>query len=159
MKDIEHASINGIEVHNLLEPEEGDILYAGDLFMDGREIGKFTEDTEGAQSIEISSDEDASEFNERVNTYITALSDTGHEEDAEIEPSFFLEDLIELEMYLGAFKEGVAEGYGCLLVNYKEEGVDVYSVESEESVEDIARENNLADFQTFYAPEHFIIKC
>ena len=79
--------------------------------------------------------------------------------EGELSSEIFFEDLIELELYLQAFKDGVTEGYGCLLVNYTDEGVDVFSVENEDEVENIARENNLTDFQTFYEPEHFIINC
>ena len=37
--------------------------------------------------------------------------------------------------------------------------MDVFSVESEDEVENIARENNLTNFQTFYELDHFVINC
>ena len=51
------------------------------------------------------------------------------------------------------------EGYGCLLVNYTNEGVDVFSVESEDEIEKIVHENNFEDFQVFSEPDHFIVNC
>ena len=103
-------------------------------------------------------------MNERIASYLQALTEDeegegGAVNEGELSSEIFFEDLIELELYLQAFKDGVTEGYGCLLVNYTDEGVDVFSVENEDEVENIARENNLTDFQTFYEPEHFIINC
>ena len=44
MKNIEYASINGVEVRNLAEQDcEDDILYTGELWMDGEKIGAFEE--------------------------------------------------------------------------------------------------------------------
>ena len=156
MKELEHASINGVEIRNLAEmDDEENLLYSGQLCVGGKQIGSFREDAEDGIHYRIS-DEFADDFDERVRSYLAALTD---EDDEELPPEVFVEDLIELEVYLGKFKEGLAEGYGCLLVNYGEDGVDVYSVESEDDVEDIARDNGLTDFQTFYEFDHFIINC
>ena len=163
MKDLEHASINGVEIHNLAEQDNDEtLLYSGDIWMDGRQIGRFTE-TESGMEFDVEPDAE-DELNKRVDSYLAAVTEddeeeSGEDEDFAMTSDVFFEDLIELELYLQAFKDGVKEGYGCLLVNYTDEGVDVFSVESEDEVENIARENNLTDFQTFYEPEHFIINC
>lgn len=163
MKDLEHASINGVEIHNLTEQDnEETLLYSGDIWMDGRKIGCFTESETGME-IEVAPEE-ADELDKRVSSYLAAVTEDDEEEGAEDEEftmteDVFYEDLIELELYLPAFKEGVKEGYNCLLVNYTKSGVDVFSVESEDDVENIARENNLTNFQTFSELDHFVINC
>ncbi len=167
MKDLEHASINGIEIHDLIEQEDEETLfYSGELWMDGRGVGSFTE-TESGMELDVSG-KDEDELNRRVESYLKAVSAEGYEEDGDdgeekeeidLSEDVFFEDLIELELYLRAYKEGVKEGYNCLLVNYTKDAVDVYSVESEDEVENIARENNLTNFQTFSEPEHFIVNC
>lgn len=163
MKDLEHASINGVEIHNLTEQDnEETLLYSGDIWMDGRKIGSFTESETGME-IEVAPEE-ADELDKRVSSYLAAVTEDDEEEGAEDEEftmteDVFYEDLIELELYLPAFKEGVKEGYNCLLVNYTKSGVDVFSVESEDDVENIARENNLTNFQTFSELDHFVINC
>ena len=163
MKDLEHASINGVEIHNLAEQDNDEtLLYSGDIWMDGRQIGRFTE-TESGMEFDVEPDAE-DELNQRVDSYLAAVTEddeeeSGEDEDFAMTSDVFFEDLIELELYLPAFKEGVKEGYGCLLVNYTKEGVDVFSVESEDEVENIARENNLTNFQTFYELDHFVINC
>ena len=162
MKDLEHASINGVEIRNLAEQDNDEtLLYSGEIWLDGVKIGSLTE-TESGMEINVAPEsEDA--LNERVASYLNAVAADNEEEDEdddfEMNQDMFFEDLIELELYLPAFKEGVKEGYGCLLVNYTDEGVDVFSVESEDEVENIARENNLTNFQTFYELDHFVINC
>ena len=162
MKDLEHASINGVEIRNLAEQDNDEtLLYSGEIWLDGVKIGSLTE-TESGMEINVAPEsEDA--LNERVASYLNAVAADNEEEDEdddfEMNQDVFFEDLIELELYLPAFKEGVKEGYGCLLVNYTDEGVDVFSVESEDEVENIARENNLTNFQTFYDLDHFVINC
>jgi hypothetical protein len=162
MKDLEHASINGVEIRNLAEQDNDEtLLYSGEIWLDGVKIGSLTE-TESGMEINVAPEsEDA--LNERVASYLNAVAADNEEEDEdddfEMNQDVFFEDLIELELYLPAFKEGVKEGYGCLLVNYTDEGVDVFSVESEDEVENIARENNLTNFQTFYELDHFVINC
>ena len=163
MKDLEHASINGVEIRNLAEQDNDEtLLYSGEIWMDGKKIGSLTE-TESGMDIEVEPEAEDT-LSERVASYLKAVTeDDGEEEDEdddfEMNQDVFFEDLIELELYLPAFKEGVKEGYGCLLVNYTNEGVDVFSVESEDEVENIARENNLTNFQTFYELDHFVINC
>ncbi len=163
MKDLEHASINGVEIHNLTERDDDEtLLYSGDIWMDGRRVGRFTE-TESGMELDAAGP-DADELNARVRSYlraVTADEDEDDEDDGgfEMTEDVFFEDLIELELYLPAYKEGVKEGYGCLLVNYTKDGVDVYSVESEDDVENITRENNLTNFQTFSDLEHFVVNC
>ena len=162
MKDLEHASINGVEIRNLAEQDNDEtLLYSGEIWLDGVKIGSLTE-TESGMEINVAPEsEDA--LNERVASYLNAVAADNEEEDEdddfEMNQDVFFEDLIELELYLPAFKDGVKEGYGCLLVNYTDEGVDVFSVESEDEVENIARENNLTNFQTFYELDHFVINC
>ena len=162
MKDLEHASINGVEIRNLAEQDNDEtLLYSGEIWLDGVKIGSLTE-TESGMEINVAPEsEDA--LNERVASYLNAVAADNEEEDEdddfEMNQDVFFEDLIELELYLPAFKDGVKEGYGCLLVNYTDEGVDVVSVESEDEVENIARENNLTNFQTFYELDHFVINC
>ena len=162
MKDLEHASINGVEIRNLAEQDNDEtLLYSGEIWLDGVKIGSLTE-TESGMEINVAPEsEDA--LNERVASYLNAVAADNEEEDEdddfEMNQDVFFEDLIELELYLPAFKEGVKEGYGCLLVNYTDEGVDVFSVENEDEVENIARENNLTNFQTFYELDHFVINC
>ena len=162
MKDLEHASINGVEIRNLAEQDNDEtLLYSGEIWLDSVKIGSLTE-TESGMEINVAPEsEDA--LNERVASYLNAVAADNEEEDEdddfEMNQDVFFEDLIELELYLPAFKEGVKEGYGCLLVNYTDEGVDVFSVESEDEVENIARENNLTNFQTFYELDHFVINC
>jgi len=162
MKDLEHASINGVEIRNLAEQDNDEtLLYSGEIWLDDVKIGSLTE-TESGMEINVAPEsEDA--LNERVASYLNAVAADNEEEDEdddfEMNQDVFFEDLIELELYLPAFKEGVKEGYGCLLVNYTDEGVDVFSVESEDEVENIARENNLTNFQTFYELDHFVINC
>ena len=162
MKDLEHASINGVEIRNLAEQDNDEtLLYSGEIWLDGVKIGSLTE-TESGMEINVAPEsEDA--LNERVASYLNAVAEDNEEEDEdddfEMNQDVFFEDLIELELYLPAFKDGVKEGYGCLLVNYTDEGVDVFSVESEDEVENIARENNLTNFQTFYELDHFVINC
>ena len=162
MKDLEHASINGVEIRNLAEQDNDEtLLYSGEIWLDGVKLGSLTE-TESGMEINVAPEsEDA--LNERVASYLNAVAADNEEEDEdddfEMNQDVFFEDLIELELYLPAFKEGVKEGYGCLLVNYTDEGVDVFSVESEDEVENIARENNLTNFQTFYELDHFVINC
>jgi hypothetical protein len=163
MKDIEHASINGVEIHNLAEQDDDEnLLYSGELWMDGKKIGSFREGENDVMLLDVSP-EYRDRLNEKIESYLRVLSesdeDGSEEEKEDLSNEIFLEDLIELELYLQAYREGVAEGYNCLLVNYTKEGVDVFSVESADDVEDVVRENNLTDFQTFYEPEHFIINC
>ena len=162
MKDLEHASINGVEIRNLAEQDNDEtLLYSGEIWLDGVKIGSLTETESGMEISVAPESEDA--LNERVASYLNAVAADNDEEDEdddfEMNQDVFFEDLIELELYLPAFKEGVKEGYGCLLVNYTDEGVDVFSVESEDEVENIARENNLTNFQTFYELDHFVINC
>ena len=162
MKDLEHASINGVEIRNLAEQDNDEtLLYSGEIWLDGVKIGSLTETESGMEINVVPESEDA--LNERVASYLNAVAADNEEEDEdddfEMNQDVFFEDLIELELYLPAFKEGVKEGYGCLLVNYTDEGVDVFSVESEDEVENIARENNLTNFQTFYELDHFVINC
>ena len=162
MKDLEHASINGVEIRNLAEQDNDEtLLYSGEIWLDGVKIGSLTETESGMEISVAPESEDA--LNERVASYLNAVAADNEEEDEdddfEMNQDMFFEDLIELELYLPAFKEGVKEGYGCLLVNYTDEGVDVFSVESEDEVENIARENNLTNFQTFYELDHFVINC
>jgi hypothetical protein len=162
MKDLEHASINGVEIRNLAEQDNDEtLLYSGEIWLDGVKIGSLTETESGMEISVAPESEDA--LNERVASYLNAVAADNEEEDEdddfEMNQDVFFEDLIELELYLPAFKEGVKEGYGCLLVNYTDEGVDVFSVESEDEVENIARENNLTNFQTFYELDHFVINC
>ncbi|MDY4032968.1 MAG: hypothetical protein SOY64_07950 [Pyramidobacter sp.] len=164
MKDIEHASINGVEIHNLAEQDNDEsLLYSGELWLEGKPAGSFRELNEDEMQLDIAPEFEQT-MNERIASYLQALTEDeegegGAPDEGELSSEIFFEDLIELELYLQAFKDGVKEGYGCLLVNYTDEGVDVFSVESEDEVENIARENNLTDFQTFYEPEHFIINC
>lgn len=159
MKDIEHASINGVEIHNLAEQDNDEsLLYSGELWVEGKPAGSFRELNEDEMQLDIAPEFEQT-MNERIASYLQALTEDGEGAESELSSEIFFEDLIELELYLQAFKDGVKEGYGCLLVNYTDEGVDVFSVESEDEVENIARENNLTDFQTFYEPEHFIIDC
>ena len=147
MKDLEHASINGVEIHNLAEQDNDEtLLYSGDIWMDGRQIGRFTE-TESGMEFDVEPDAE-DELNKRVDSYLAAVTEddeeeSGEDEDFAMTSDVFFEDLIELELYLPAFKEGV----------------DVFSVESEDEVENIARENNLTNFQTFYELDHFVINC
>lgn len=157
MKDIKHASINGVEIRNLAELDDDEnLLYSGELWLGGNKVGTFHEDLQEGIKMDINP-EFEEEFGEKIDSYLNALTEGT---DEELPPETFAEDLIELEIYLQKFKEGLAEGYGCLLVNYREDGgVDVYSVESEDDVEEIARDNNLTDFQTFYEFDHFIIDC
>ena len=162
MKDLEHASINGVEIRNLAEQDNDEtLLYSGESWLDGVKIGSLTETESGMEISVAPESEDA--LNERVASYLNAVAADNEEEDEdddfEMNQDVFFEDLIELELYLPAFKEGVKEGYGCLLVNYTDEGMDVFSVESEDEVENIARENNLTNFQTFYELDHFVINC
>ena len=50
MKDLEHASINGVEIHNLAEQDNDEtLLYSGDIWMDGRQIGRFAETDSGME--------------------------------------------------------------------------------------------------------------
>ena len=164
MKDIEHASINGVEIHNLAEQDSDEnLLYSGELWLEGKPVGSFRELNEDEMQLDIAPEFEQT-MNERIASYLQALTEDeegegGAVNEGELSSEIFFEDLIELELYLHAFKDGVTEGYGCLLVNYTDEGVDVFSVENEDEVENIARENNLTDFQTFYEPEHFIINC
>ncbi len=162
MKDIEHASINGIEIHNLAEQDDDEnLLYSGELWLDGKQIGSFREDGGDEMRLDIRP-EFEKVLNDKIASYLQVLSDEDEDEggeNGELSSEIFFEDLIELELYLQAYRDGVKEGYNCLLVNYTQEGVDVFSVESADDVEDIARDNNLTDFQTFYEPEHFIINC
>ena len=161
MKDIEHASINGVEIHNLAEQDSDEnLLYSGELWLEGKPVGSFRELNEDEMQLDIAPEFEQT-MNERIASYLQALTEDeegegGAVNEGELSSEIFFEDLIELELYLQAFKDGVTEGYGCLLVNYTDEGVDVFSVENEDEVENIARENNLTDFQTFYEPEHFI---
>ncbi|MGI6076223.1 MAG: hypothetical protein ACOYD9_07650 [Pyramidobacter sp.] len=162
MKDIVHASINGIEIHNLVEQDSSEnLLYSGELWMDGAQIGSFREGENDEMQLDVGP-EYSEKLNEKISSYLRALSDEDAESgeaEEDLSDEIFLEDLIELELYLQAYREGIEEGYNCLLVNYTKDGVDVFSVENPDDVEDIARENNLTDFQTFYEPEHFIINC
>lgn len=162
MKDIEHASINGIEIHNLAEQDDDEnLLYSGELWLEGKQIGSFREDSGDEMRLDIRP-EFEKVLNDKIASYLQVLSDESEDEGGEndeLSSEIFFEDLIELELYLQAYRDGVKEGYNCLLVNYTQEGVDVFSVESADDVEDIARDNNLTDFQTFYEPEHFIINC
>ena len=157
MKDLEHASINGVEIHNLAELDDDEnLLYSGQLWSGDSQIGSFHEDMDAGIILEVLPEFEEM-LNEKINSYLSVIAD--EDSDEELPPETFVEDLIELEVYLQKFKEGVAEGYGCLLVNYGEEGVDVYSIESEDDVEEIARDNGLTEFQTFYEFDHFIIDC
>ena len=157
MKDIEHASINGVEVHNLVEQDcEDDLLYAGELWLDGKKIGDFKEVLDADMVLKVLP-EYQSVLDSRVSEYLDAVED--EDDEGDLPRDIFFMDLIELERYLQMFKEGVEEGYGCLLVNYTNEGVDVFSVESEDEIEKIVHENNFEDFQVFSEPDHFIVNC
>lgn len=160
MKDIVHASINGIEIHNLAEQDSSEkLLYSGELWMDGVPVGSFREGENDEMQLDVMA-EYGEKVKEKISSYLQALSDGDDDQSEEgLSDEIFLEDLIELELYLQAYRQGIEEGYNCLLVNYTNDGVDVFSVESPDDVEDIARDNNLTDFQTFYEPEHFIINC
>ncbi|MDY3868582.1 MAG: hypothetical protein SOZ52_04370 [Pyramidobacter sp.] len=156
MKNIEYASINGVEVRNLAEQDcEDDILYTGELWMDGEKIGAFEEVFESETKLVIQP-EYLVKLEERIRDYLEGVQD---DEEEDLPREVFFMDLIELERYFQMFKEGVEEGYGCLLVNYTDESIDVFSVESEEEIENIVRENNFEDFQVFSKPEHFVISC
>ncbi len=157
MKEIDHASINGVEIHNLRELDcDEDILYGGDVYLDGHPIGNFEEVLDGDMVFHIQP-EAQEQLQTRVEDYLEEVSDEDDQE--ELPNDLFFLDLIELERYFAMFKEGLEEGYGCLLVNYTDEGVDIFSVESEEEIEDIVRENNFEDFQVFSEADHFVISC
>ena len=65
MKDLEHASINGVEIRNLAEQDNDEtLLYSGEIWLDGVKIGSLTE-TESGMEINVAPEsEDA--LNERV---------------------------------------------------------------------------------------------
>ncbi len=157
MKDIDHASINGVELQNLRELDcDDDILYGGDIYLDGQKIGTFEEVLDGDMTLVIDAAAQE-ELQGRVTAYLDEVLDQDEKE--QMPRDLFFLDLIELERYFTMFKEGLEEGYGCLLVHYSDEGVDVFSIESEDEVEEIVRENDFQDFQVFSEPDHFVISC
>lgn len=155
MKDVQYASINGVELHDLRELDcNDDILFAGDIWLDDKKVGSFSEVLDEDMKFDVEADY-VPVLQARVNDYLEAVAEEGEELPRDI---FFM-DLIEMERYLQMYREGLTEGYACLLVNYTEEGVDIFSVETEEEIEAIVRENNFEDFQVFSELEHFVISC
>ncbi len=155
MEKIEHASINGVEVHNLVEQDcEEDILYNGDIYLDGKQIGSFSERLDKPMELDVPATYQ-SVLRSRQQDYLEAVADEGEKLDGEV---FFL-DLIELERYLQMFEQGKEEGCACLLVNYTADGVDIFNVEKEEDVEEIVKEEGFEEFQVFSEYDHFVINC
>ena len=119
MKDIEHASINGVEIHNLAEQDSDEnLLYSGELWLEGKPVGSFRELNEDEMQLDIAPEFEQT-MNERIASYLQALTEDeegegGAVNEGELSSEIFFEDLIELELYLQAFKDGVTEGYGCL---------------------------------------------
>lgn len=156
MGEIEHASINEVEIHNLAEQDcEEDLLYTGDIFLNGMQAGHFREVLNGDIEFDIKPNF-RTELQKRVRSYLHAIADEGENADELSEDIFYL-DLIEREQYLQLFEEGKREGYQCLLINYTEDSADPYSFSTREEAERAVEEEGFEAFQIFSAPEDFII--
>lgn len=68
MKDIVHASINGIEIHNLAEQDSSEkLLYSGELWMDGVRVGSFREGENDEMQLDV-----MAEYGEKVKEKISS---------------------------------------------------------------------------------------
>lgn len=156
MENIRYAQINGVELRGMEELGGEEVLYRGTLYLDGKEIGSLEEDPEGGPiSLDI-----LPRYQEvlksRINDYVRAMA----LEEGEIphRDVFFL-DLIDMQIFYDMYRQGVSEGYLCLVVDASGDDVEIYSVESEDDVEELVREKGLSDFEVYSSPKDFIVNC
>ncbi|NCC96197.1 MAG: hypothetical protein EOM02_05085 [Synergistales bacterium] len=157
MDSVCFAQINGVELRDMEELDGGEVLYRGKVYLDDKEIGTMEEDPEGGSVILDVLPRYQEVLKSRVNDYIKAMEMGGDEEvpDRDI---FFM-DLIDMQIFYDMYREGLSEGYFCLVVDASGEDLQIYSVETEDDVEELIREKNLTDFEVYSSPKDFIVNC
>ncbi|MCF4112770.1 MULTISPECIES: hypothetical protein [Dethiosulfovibrio] len=156
MDNIRYAQINGVEIRDMKDLPGEEVLYSGSLYLDGREIGTIEEDPEGGPiSLDVFPRYEEV-LKSRINDYVRAMA----LEEGEIphRDVFFL-DLIDMQIFYDMYREGLSEGYMCLVVDASGEDLEIYSVQSEEEVENLVREKDLSDFEVYASPTDFIVSC
>lgn len=156
MDNIVYAKINGVELRKSRELEtNGEVLYEGALFLDDKEIGILKEDANGGPILVDVYPRYEDVLKSRINDYIKVL---GFEDEELPERDIFFLDLIDMQIFYDMFREGVTEGYLCLVVDSSNDNVEIYNVETEEHVEELVREKGLTDFEVFTSPKDFQVK-
>lgn len=155
MTDLIYASINGIQLRDMVELDyEDEPLYSGKIYLDDKEVGSFVEAPDQPMKIDIFAAYQQV-LNARINDYLVEVADDGEHLDREL----FFVDLIQLQSYLELYKESVAEGYPYLIVNYGDTQIDFYSAEDEEQVEEVVNYNKLTTYQVYDSLDLFVITC
>ena len=155
MDSLNYANINGVELrdHKEIECNE-EVLFEGLLYLDGKEIGSLKEDPEGGPMTVDVLPRYEDVLMSRIKDYIKHLEiEDGDRPERDI---FFL-DLIDMQMFYKMFREGLTEGFSCLLVDSTGDEIEIFSVETEEDVADLVREKGLTDFEVFSSPKDFSV--
>ncbi|PIE54068.1 MAG: hypothetical protein CSA35_07845 [Dethiosulfovibrio peptidovorans] len=157
MDNIRYAQINGVELRDLKELDSSDCLYKGTLYLDQKEIGTLQEDRDGGPIVLDVLPWYHDVLKSRITDYINAMELEEGEDDPDRDV-FFL-DLIDMQLFYDMYREGVAEGYMCLVVDISGDDMELYSVETEDDVEALVREKEMTDFEVFASPKDFIVSC
>lgn len=156
MDSLCYAQINGVELRDMEEIGGDEVLYRGKLFLDQKDIGTLMEDIQGGPIILDVLPRYQEVLKSRINDYIKAMArDGGELPDRDV---FFL-DLMDMQVFYDMYREGLAEGYQCLVVDSGGDDLRFYSVETEDEVEDLVRERNLTDFEVYSSPRDFVVTC
>ncbi len=156
MDSVCYAQINGVELRNMEELGGEEVLYKGTLFLDQKEIGTLQEDPEGGPVLLDVLPRYQEVLKSRINDYIKAMA----MEDEELpDRDIFFLDLIDMQVFYDMYREGLSEGYFCLVVDASGDDLQVYSVETEDDVEELVREKNLTDFEVYSSPKDFVVTC
>nr|WP_321502725.1 hypothetical protein [uncultured Dethiosulfovibrio sp.] len=157
MDSVCYAQINGVELRDMEELGGEEVLYRAKIYLDEKEIGTMEEDLEGGSVVLDVLPRYQDVLKSRINDYIKAMEMDGDEETPDRD--IFFMDLIDMQIFYGMYREGLSEGYFCLVVDASAEDIQIYSVETEEDVEELIREKNLTDFEVYTSPKDFIINC
>lgn len=110
------AKIKGVELKSItkFKGHEGETLVEGNIYLDGKKIGFFSQDvTGGDPQIDINDENNKNQFHERVIEYFKNSK----------EPSFlhtpiiFLEELAQFSLLEKGYKQWVKKGYYALVDN------------------------------------------
>ncbi|SMG32253.1 hypothetical protein [Dethiosulfovibrio salsuginis] len=157
MDSVCYAQINGVELRDMEELNGEEVLYRAKIYLDEKEIGTMEEDLEGGSVVLDVLPRYQDVLKSRINDYIKAMEMDGDEETPDRD--IFFMDLIDMQIFYGMYREGLSEGYFCLVVDASAEDIQIYSVETEDDVEELIREKNLTDFEVYTSPKDFIISC
>lgn len=157
MDSVCYAQINGVELRDMEELDGEEVLYRAKVYLDEKEIGTMEEDLEGGSVVLDVLPRYQDVLKSRINDYIKAMEMDGDEETPDRD--IFFMDLIDMQIFYGMYREGLSEGYFCLVVDASAEDIQIYSVETEDDVEELIREKNLTDFEVYSSPKDFIINC